>query len=245
MVYFLTSSPFQPDSPALNPANGFVDHLMACLPRPCRGLFICSDPDLPSLTDRFGGDMRAALETAGLAQQDWTVLDRRNQADAARLVAASGLIVLAGGHVPTQNRFFQEIRLRKLLAGFDGVLIGISAGSMNSADTVYAQPEREGEAISPAYRRFLPGLGLTNAMLLPHYQQVKNNVVDGLRAFEDIAYPDSMGRVFYAIPDGSYLLGRGGTEALYGEAYRIADGQIRRVCEYGGIYPLTLEKECP
>ena len=214
MVYFLTSSPFQPDSPALNPANGFVDRLKACLPRPCRGLFICSDPDLPSLTDRFGGDMRAALETAGLAQQDWTVLDRRNQADAARLAA-------------------------------DGVLIGISAGSMNSADTVYAQPEREGEAISPAYRRFLPGLGLTNAMLLPHYQQVKNDVVDGLRAFEDIAYPDSMGRVFYAIPDGSYLLGRGGTEALYGEAYRIADGQIRRVCEYGEIYPLTLEKECP
>jgi dipeptidase E len=121
-------------------------------------------------------------------------------------------MILSGGHVPTQNRFFEKIRLRDLLKSCEGVVLGISAGSMNSADEVYAQPEEEGEAVDPAYRRFLPGLGLTKTNLLPHYQENKDDVLDGRRIYADIACPDSMGRTFYAIPDGSYLLIDAGKE---------------------------------
>ena len=42
---------------------------------------------------------------------------------------------------------------------------------MNSADIVYSQPEEEGEAVDPAYQRFLTGLNLTKTNLLPHYQE--------------------------------------------------------------------------
>ena len=75
-------------------------------------------------------------------------------------------------------------------------------------------------------------------MLLPHYQEVKDSVLDGLRLFEDITFADSMGKTFYAIPDGSYLLIRDGREELRGEAYRIRDGVITRVSEPGGGLPL-------
>ena len=91
-------------------------------------------------------------------------------------------------------------------------------GSMNSAEIVYAQPEREGEAVDPAYQRFLPGLGLTKTMLLPHYQENKDDILDGQRVYEDIAFSDSHGRVIYAIPDGSYLFCKDGKEELRGEA---------------------------
>lgn len=94
---------------------------------------------------------------------------------------------------------------------------------MNCAEVVYAQPELEGEAIDPNYTRFLPGLGLTKAMLLPHYQIIKDEVLDGLRIMEDITYPDSCGKQFYALVDGSYLLIDNGMEKVCGEAYRIAD----------------------
>ena len=67
---------------------------------------------------------------------------------------------------------------------------GISAGSMNMAQTVYAQPEEPGEGIDPDYVRFFPGLDLTEVNVLPHYQKVKNDTVDGLRLFEDITLPD-------------------------------------------------------
>jgi peptidase E len=115
------------------------------------------------------------------------------------------VIFLGGGHVPTQNAFFTRIGLREKMQHFEGLVIGISAGSMNSADIVYAQPELPGESIDPAYQRFLTGLDLTKTMILPHYQMVKDSLLDGQRLFEDITYPDSMGNCFYALPDGSYI----------------------------------------
>ena len=79
----------------------------------------------------------------------------------------------------------------------------------------------------------LPGLGLTKVNLLPHYQQVRDDVLDGLRLFKDITYPDSMGRTFCAIPDGSYLFIEGGRTELRGEAYRIRDGRINQISQNG------------
>ncbi len=228
MVYFLTSSPFTPGTPYLNPANGFLDKLKSALSEAGSALFVCADPDRPAYTDRIARDMRLALEHAGYRFETFRVLDGRNAEDAPLLVSAAGLIILAGGHMPTQNAFFQRIDLKACLKGFEGVLMGISAGSMNCAREVYAQLEEAGEAVSPHYRRFLPGLSVTETMLLPHYQMVKNSLVDGLRLFEDITLPDSRGRIFYAVPDGSYLLGQGGRETLYGEAYRIQDGRMER-----------------
>lgn len=239
MIAFLTSSPCVPnaDRAILNPVNGFVERLAEVLPEKCRCLFICSDPDSPVLTDRFGCDMADAFREAGLEFGGFAVLDRRNQEDAQMLIWQSDLIILAGGHVPTQNAFFNEIGLRYLLRDYQGVIMGISAGTMNSADRVYAQPEEKGES-APEFERFLPGLGLTWVNVLPHYQQVKDNMLDGARLFEDITYADSMGEVFFALVDGSYVLVRDGQNLLFGEAYCIADGTIRRIAEAGDCMEL-------
>lgn len=229
MVNFLTSSPFTPGTPYLNPANGFLDALQRVLPKRSDALFICADPYRPADTDHIAGDIRLALEHEGYCFSAFRVLDGRNEGDAAGLVQNAGLMIFAGGHVPTQNAFFQKIDLKGCMKAFDGVLIGISAGTMNCADLVYAQPEEEGEAISPQYRRWLPGLSVTRTMLLPHYQMVKDSSVDGLKLFDEITLPDSIGRTFYAIPDGSYLLGQNGREILFGEAHRIRDGRMEQM----------------
>ncbi len=52
----------------------------------------------------------------------------------------------------------------------------------------------EGESIDKEYERFLSGLGITKLMILPHYQDIKNDILDDRRLFEDITYPDSYGR---------------------------------------------------
>ncbi len=240
MICFLTSRPDPPDSDhtSLNPANRFLAELLRVLPQPCRVLNVCSNPDGHAITDYYSGLMRASLENAGIEPADFRVLDSRNDAQAAELIRNAELLILSGGHVPTQNRFFQRIGLRALMKGYDGVVLGISAGSMNSADVVYAQPEEEGEAVDPAYRRFLTGLGLTKTMLLPHYQKVRDDVLDGLRLFEDITFSDSRGRTFYAIPDGSYLFIKDGREELRGETYRIRDGRMTRIAAEGERVPL-------
>ncbi len=239
MICFLTSRTDLPGHEELNPANRFIDELRRVLPNPCRALNICSNPDDWAKTDFYAALTRLYFENAGFRFDSFRVLDGRNADQAEALVRDADLLILGGGHVPTQNRFFQKIGLRKLMNYYDGVVVGISAGSMNSAELVYAQPEEEGEAVDPAYRRFLPGLGLTKTMLLPHYQEVKDDVLDGLRLFEDITYPDSIGRCFYAIPDGSYLFIENGREELRGEAWRIRDGLISQISAEGDMVTLN------
>lgn len=225
MICFFTSSPFC-DGGGLNHANGFYDRLRRVVFSPCVALDICSSPDDAEKNDFYAGLMRHDIENAGFPFSEFAVLDRRNADQTAELVEKAELIILAGGHVPTQNRFFEEIGLRSALKKFHGVLIGISAGTMNSAETVYAHPELDGEAVSEDYSRFLPGLGLTKANVLPHYNQIRGGILDGLRLFEDVAYPDSMGRKFYVLPDGSYIYAEDGKEILCGEAWLIQDGKM-------------------
>ena len=241
MVCFLTSSIVIPGTEELNPANRFEEELRLRLPQPCRMLFVCSDPDGHELTDFFAGNVRTTFEEAGFQPETFRILDGRNEDDARDLVMKADLIILGGGHTPTQNRFFQRIGLRDLLKGYDGIVIGISAGSMNSAQTVYAQPENDGESLDPEYRRFLPGLGLTKTMILPHYQMVKDDILDGVRLFEDITYPDSMGRSFYALPDGSYLFCENGKEEIRGEAYLIRNDRLARIACDGDAVPVPAE----
>lgn len=231
MTLFLTSSPCVPnaDRAILNPENGFVQALRDSLPPHPRCLFICSDPDSFDLTDRFGQDMADAFREADMAFSEFAVLDSRNARYAADLIRQSDLLILAGGHVPTQNRFFHEIGLRELVRTFPGTVMGISAGTMNCASMVYAQPEMAGESIDPGYERFVPGLALTWINVLPHYQQVKDSYLDGRKLYEDITFADSWGECFYVFVDGTYLLIEDGQTTLYGEAYRLADGVMEKI----------------
>ena len=130
--------------------------------------------------------------------------------------------------------------MRELLQGFEGVIMGISAGSMNCADTVYAHPEMEGESIDPNYQRFIPGLGLTDVNVMPHYQKVKHWWLDGKPLYEGIACPDSFGRTFYGLPDGSYVLCEDGKETIYGEAHKLSDGVFTQICWPEETHPLKI-----
>ena len=238
MIVFLTSSPcvYQAPRAIINPENSFLLNLLSCLPENPRCLFVASAPDDPAFTDRVAEEMSWCMELAGMELSQVTILDRRTEDEAAELIGDSDLIVLCGGHVPTQNAFFREIGLRELLSGYEGVVMGISAGTMNCADRVYLQPEEEGETAED-FVRFGEGLGLTEINVLPHYQQVKDYKLDGKRLFEDVTYADSMGECFFALVDGSYfLIEEDGTTTLFGEAYCIRDGEIEQISELGDVF---------
>ena len=237
MIAFLTSSPcvYQAPRAIINPENCFLVNLLSCLPENPRCLFVASAPDDAGFTDRVAEEMEEAFRLAGLDFSQLTTLDRRTEHEAAELIADSDFIILSGGHVPTQNDFFREIGLRELLEGYAGVVMGISVGTMNCADRVYLQPEEEGES-APEFVRFAEGLGITDINVLPHYQQVKDHMLDGLRLFEDVTYADSMGEIFFALVDGSYLLIEdSGEVTLFGEAYCIQDGEIEQISELGDV----------
>lgn len=231
MTVFLTSiiGP-HPEGPiaGIYRENGFLENLKKRWKPDSNILIMAADPDSPR-NDGWIGVMETCCTDGSLSMGKIEICDARNLILAQRLEEYD-VIVLAGGHTPTQNRFFRRIGLKEKIAGFDGIVIGISAGSMNCAETVYAHPEKDGEAIDSNYQKFLPGLGLTELMIIPHYQEDKDTVLDGLRVMEDVAYPDSMGRSFLCLIDGSYVLLENGSQTLYGEGYEIRDGAMHQLC---------------
>ena len=133
---FLTSLPYTEDSGELNPANGFLDELKRCITLPCRMLYNSGYPDDGKDNDESAEEFMQGLKNTGIKTETARVLDSRNPGKAKELVSASDLIILDGGHVPSQNRFINSISLRRLLQDYEGILIGVSAGSVNCADTV-------------------------------------------------------------------------------------------------------------
>ena len=240
MTLFLTSSPCDDNVPkgcelpcVYFERNEFVANLRKYVaPGGCL-LVIAAWPDDHARNDEMAQTFAGCFAWHGMGFSQVDVLDRRNVERADELVAASDVILLAGGHVPTENAFFKAIGLRELLVGYKGVIMGVSAGSMNAADTVYVQPEEAGEAVDPHFVRWTQGLGLTDKNILPHYNMVKDNILDGLRLFEDVTYPDSAGHPLYVLPDGSYILEADGASTLYGEAYLLHNGVMEYICREG------------
>jgi len=248
MILFMTSSPCDDNVPAgvklpciLDQSNSFVDNLRACWKPDSRLVVVCSDAYNFPLNDEMCDTFTKCFRYHGLTVSSSVMLDSRNERDAGRLIALSDVILLGGGHVPTQNEFFARIGLRSLLREYTGVIIGVSAGSMNCKDVVYAQPELPGESVDPDYKRFIPGLNLSKIQILPHYQMVRDNLLDGKRLFEDITFADSFGRSFYVLIDGSYVMRRDDTYTLWGEGYRIRDGRMQLICRKGEHITITPE----
>lgn len=235
MTVFLTSSPTGPLDKSrvvegFDSKNKLVENLKERWTENAHCLLISAAPSEATFADGMRDHMVEAMKISGLSVANCDVWDDRRSDFSAQALNSYDVVFLGGGHVPTQNAFFQRIGLREAMTQFHGLIIGISAGTMNSADEVYAQPELEGESVDPDYKRFIPGLGLTKINVLPHYQMIKDSVLDGQRVFEDITYADSAGRQFIALVDGSYILCENGTETIWGEAYRIADGTLERIC---------------
>ncbi len=243
MTLFLTGSPTRFGEPYFTQDNGFRAEVQAALAavtgpnRKPRVLLVSAAPDDRGFTDSVKKGMSDCIHASGIGTETIVMLDRRNAAKAPELVRWADWIILCGGHVPTQNRFIHEIGLKELMKSFDGVVMGCSAGSMNCADYVYSHPELPGEARDPQYKRWLRGLGLTDINLVPHFEQVRYALVDGLRLFEDVAFPDSWGHRFYTFRDGGYVIQKKGRPAeLRGEAYEITRGAMRRISEENKSY---------
>ncbi len=210
--------------------NAFMDQLKARWPENAKVLLMTADPAQPELLDARVKLMSASCRLSGLSLHSMTPCDDRN-AEVTERLNDFDVIIFSGGHVPTQNAFFQKIHLKEKMKDYHGILITISAGTMNCASTVYAHPELNGEAVDPAYQRFIPGLGITELQILPHFQWLRTISLDGLDAIREIAASDSFGRTFHCLNDGSYVLIENGVSTLYGESYTLHDGVLTQICK--------------
>ncbi len=192
-------------------------------------LYIASTEYENEINDKYAKVVFDSFELT-LPFKNYQLLDSRTESKAEELIKNADLILLSGGHVPTQNEFFNNINLRELIRNTDAFIIGVSAGSMNSAENVYAPPEYEEEVLDKNYNKYYQGLGLTHLNVFPHYDEIKDEVISGVHVLNEIVLPDSYDRDIYALNNGSYIL-IDDNEYIYGETYLFRNGEIKQVCE--------------
>ncbi len=193
-------------------------------------VFVASNPNGFEITDMHADGFFTALKLSKLPFEKLTVLDNRNKEDAKNIIDSADFVFLAGGHVPTQNNFFKDINLKKLLSNFEGVIMGQSAGAMNLSDDVYNYPESSDEFSDP---KWLEGLGLSNFTIIPHFEPKQGNLhlCEGTDLMKEYFLPDSKNKNFICITDGSHILIKDNKANLYGDVYQIKDGVLSKICE--------------
>ena len=183
--------------------NGLLDRIRSCWKADSKVLIISGSPNFYEKNDSVISCLKESFSLSGLSYSEFLMCDERTKEIIERLPEMD-VLILTGGHVPTQNAFMKELKIKERLQDWEGLLVAWSAGSMNCAETVYAGPELPGEALDPNYQRWISGLGMTRTNIFPHFQELKDEILDGMRLIEDITYADSMGHEIIALNNGRW-----------------------------------------
>lgn len=213
--------------------NGFLDRVRSEWVSNAKVLIMVAAPYDYVKNDDLCSCYKKSFEMSGLSVAKVECCDARNLG-LADSIKDMDVVLLGGGHVPTQNEFFKQTGLKEKLADYNGLVIAWSAGSMNCAEMVYSAPEAPGEALDSEFKRWRSGLGLTQVNIFPHYNNLWDEWLDGLRIMEDITYPDSKVHEIITMNDGTYIvIDENGKHTLYGMANRIKDGVFENICQDG------------
>ena len=119
MILFLTSSPTgayrsnkPPEFEGFDPANGMVEELKRYWRPQSRCLLIAAFPDAFSENDVMRDYFEGVLKDTGLSAVCLDLCDGRNGKEMAEKLRSYDMIILGGGHVPTENAFFMDEKLR-------------------------------------------------------------------------------------------------------------------------------------
>lgn len=151
--------------------NGLIERLKEDWPELPRCLLFSAGPDDWDFNDEMRAMYAEAFRLSDLPFSGFDLCDSRNGGSIGEMLGEYQVLILSGGSVPEENDFFREIRLKEWLKDYRGIVITISAGSMNSAESVYMIPELEDMPVVSQADRYLEGLALTGISIVPHFQR--------------------------------------------------------------------------
>lgn len=167
-------------------------------------------------TDKYFCFFLNMFKGAGIHFKEAYVIDGRMTADEAqKKIAEADVIWLSGGDTPTQFRYFQKYGLEKTIKQHSGVVIGMSAGSINMAKTSIC-------TLSCGHfkQKIYNGLACVDISVEPHF--IRNEVSDELIDLSEK-------HTIYGLCDESFIVCSGKTIEFYGEIYKLSHKIIERV----------------
>lgn len=207
--------------------NGLVDQLKSQIGKTDTFVFVASSPDNYEKNDSYANGIFQGFKMSGFDFNKLILIDDRYNGNIEADINQADVVFLSGGHTPTEMAYFEKINLKDLLKDYQGVIIGLSAGSLNLAETVVCSPEYE-EEIGNIYT--WKGLGKTNINVEPHFTVMP---LDADFLLREELLKISLDYPLYALCDGSHIFDNGNEQVLYGEAYYIDKGKITNICHDG------------
>lgn len=230
---FLTSMPLESKndiSPKLNNDNNFVTHLKRYHKKGFENfVYFPGNPFTYNNNDFYANLYYKAFENSDFKFDNCILIDNRNYSKLHEIINVADIIILGGGELPNQNTFFNNIHLKQAMSNYDGIIIGMSAGSMNLADIVFDFPEMDEQIGNP---NFLKGLGYTDINIVPHYKPTEKNYIleSGLDAWETYVLPHSHKIKIYVLVDGTHILLQNNHVEIYGESYLVENSILSKLC---------------
>lgn len=167
-------------------------------------------------TDKYFRFFLNMFEKADINFEEKYVVDGRMSVEKAqKLVAEADVIWLSGGNTPTAFHYLQKYGLDSVIKQHGGVIIGMSAGSINLAKTAICTLSC-GHDKQEIYK----GLGCVDISVEPHF--IRSEISNEL-------YDLSTKYTIHGLCDNSFIVCSGENIEYYGEIYMISHGNVEVV----------------
>lgn len=180
-------------------------------------VFVCSNPEDYESTEKYSMAIAKSLSLVGIKFNMIDMIDSRNWLFSRSLISNADLVILLGGDTLLQMEFFNDIELADKLKKCRGVILSISAGTINMAKKAYCSKDKHNETT------YYKGLGLTNINIEPHFD------VNDKKRINDILLEDSKKQSFVALHDDSFIIAKGNSARIFGPAYYFKNGEYKKI----------------
>lgn len=156
------------------------------------------------------------FEEKGIYFERAYVVDGRMTAEKAqKAVSEADVIRLSGGNTPIQFAYLKKYGLVEVIKQYKGVVIGMSAGFINLAETAVCTV-----SCGHSKQEIYHGIGCVNITVEPHF--VKSRLSKELLEL-------SKKYVIYGLCDDSVIVCIEGKVECIGEVYKLSNGKVEQI----------------
>lgn len=195
----------------------FAHELRSLIVSRRRFAFVASDFfHLHEKTDRYFAHFLQMFARADISfEQAYVVDGRMTKEQAQAAVAEADVVWLSGGNTPVQHGDLCEYGLSTVLRDHPGVVIGMSAGSINLAQTAVCTCN-----CGHTQQQMYPGIGRVNISVEPHF--TPDRVAEELLEL-------SLRIPLYGLCDETVIIVKDDKMHCYGNVYLLNAGQVTQV----------------
>ena len=167
-------------------------------------------------TDQYFKEILGLFQNIGIYFEKSYVVDGRMEKEVAKdIVRSADVVWLAGGDTPTEYQYLLKYELIDILREHSGVIIGMSAGSINLTKMAICTL-----ACGHDKQEMYEGIGCVGFSVEPHFNvnKVSKELLELSKQY-----------IIYGLCDESLILCEGKTIIFLGEVYQIIDGTVKQI----------------